>query len=553
MNHQPHRLSPFSNFVDNSNDNTSQTIIIPETNELYQPIFYPSTHKSRRDGSSLKPHADFYVDQVKQILLEGPTINREKSKTLDFSDPSSEGLWNRSHTFQFTHDDYLYIFIGAHAWHHYYRSIKDDCLFRISLSDIDHLYEGIDSVAVEEISTSGNAPIGGRIFPGVYFDEELLEVFMHGGLKQGRNLTNEVFSLNMKTLEWKQYEPINRSGSNIFPFLEGHTIIKRGKDEYYSYGGHGGNLIFTNSFYRMSRIGDNTMHFTNMKHENMIGYDQVTFPVAYHQAVYFKKHDVMIVIGGKMRSGENAPLSNDLLFYYFKSKTWMILETHVRPSRDPCPLLKDRKVPPNHLKILNRTPWIKTDKIRSHCAAQLSDSKLLYYGGTCHTRDHADDFPHEIFIFDIDELRWEVNESLSSYDSQVEYLVNTKFSKSLSEEACLEGMNNMFRGVHQNNSSTTLTNNNPYELNENEFDEAFVGRNYFSMNYDRKRNKVYIFGGSICSRTGRTRQWESSSLIVFHCNLRPSMFKLFPNTSKILQSTEQGGAFTDISIRTLSH
>ena len=152
MNHPPTPTSfvhsSLNDFVNDEHDHPR--INIPETNELYQPVFYPSTHhhQKRRDhvasSSMMKPHADFYVDQVKQILVEGSSINRAKSKTLvEYSDPTSEGFWDKSHTFQFSYDNYLYIFLGAHAWHHYYRSIKDDCLFRISLFDIDNLYEGI--------------------------------------------------------------------------------------------------------------------------------------------------------------------------------------------------------------------------------------------------------------------------------------------------------------------------------------------------------------------------------------------------------------------------
>jgi len=35
-----------------------------------------------------------------------------------------------------------------------------------------------ESLVMEEVLTNGNAPIGGRIFPAFYFDEDTQEVIM---------------------------------------------------------------------------------------------------------------------------------------------------------------------------------------------------------------------------------------------------------------------------------------------------------------------------------------------------------------------------------------
>ena len=345
----------------------------------------------------------------------------------------------------------------------------------------------------------------------------------------------------MNSLTWTKYQTVADSAN---PGFEGHTLIKRGPNEYYSYGGHGGGLIFTRAFYRIDMDAPNQqIKFTDMTTEDMIGYHQVTTTVAYHQALYFAKQDVMVVFGGKLKSGDNAPMSNDLLLYYFKTKTWMLVDTV--PQVPPLVFnqsmlnmgIRNMLHPHTHRKLddslvkFNQSYYIKTPTVRSHNLVKISESKFLSYGGTTNTRDMPADYVHGIYIFDLDDWTWEVNPALEHYCNDVTYLVGSDYSY----------QGDLF-GIEDDEEELSIK--EKHMIDPGLFDNVFVGRNYFSMNYDRKRETFYIFGGCICSKDGEVRGWDSNSLVTVKLKVLPNVKKMLP----AIQSRVDSNIFSDVLV-----
>ena len=93
----------------------------------------------------LKPHLDFVIDKVKQLYVDGDTIDKQRTTTIRYPthniDPTTSRYFENSHNYQFICDDYLYIFMGSNIWHSFNSVVNDYCLMRIHLDEINRLYE----------------------------------------------------------------------------------------------------------------------------------------------------------------------------------------------------------------------------------------------------------------------------------------------------------------------------------------------------------------------------------------------------------------------------
>ncbi|KAL9649484.1 hypothetical protein ABK040_000723 [Willaertia magna] len=571
--------------------------------------------------------SDFSVHAVHQANLF------RKTNRNNYSVP-----FESSHNAQFFYKDHLYIFMDINDWYH--ANPIPRCLFKVTTTTNDENETSSNSSIttnntnnkqpklfnVESIETKGDIPLGGRIFFGFYFDQENGLLYMHGGLLRYRVLSNTLYCLDVNNLEWKELVCCKEKQTDLplkinndviesqefqLPYLEGHAIIQRKPNEFYFYGGHVGNLVFSNQFTKLTILPNNQVIVTKM--ENMLHYNTVTKPVAYHQATYFPKKDIMLVFGGKLKPGViNVPMSNELLLYNFQSRTW--------------------------IQIDNSISYFSIPKVRSHILLNLGDyySKFLIYGGTKSTKDEPNDFYHEFFIYDLEENSWTKEECLCEYQSNVKYIVHKKNDdddyeerddddedwENVEEEEQQEdeeiGMDELLNLINyqiqqggfiplqqlqqqqdndedeemeeeeeiqieeeeeqemndnmedeeednDNNNIPTTGNLNletPEEIEGNnnteidvtsqdyikkEFGELFPGRNYFSMSWDAKRQRVFIFGGSTTSKNG-TILYESNSLVMVECKLQPSKKKLFPNLKNMLDNQTN---YVDIDCKTL--
>ncbi|EFC41449.1 predicted protein [Naegleria gruberi] len=204
------------------------------------------------------------------------------------------------------------------------------------------------------------------LFRALCTDEEKHLVYSYGGsiFTFERSPTNNFHIFNAKN---KEYSLIELKDSENLPKLEGHTLIRRDANTFYTFGG-----LLEKAF--CNKIFEFNIKTGEWREVIATNHDQVK-PRSYHVGQYVKKHDVMVIVSGKLKVGQYAPMTDEILIYHFKENRFQII------TNSPTPF---HKIPACHV-------------IHS---CNLTDNQFAFYGG-CKTTDYNvdEDYDPHLFVF----------------------------------------------------------------------------------------------------------------------------------------------------------